>query len=162
MAEAELQGRFSPNKPLEPDVLTELQSIMRLHNLTAEDLFYKWESYCIKMDIDSQAISLAVIRNLKQTILDSLEKTNNQRGQAKVHATPRPAARGGGGGGGGSMLDILEGYGPSTPVTGGKLVHRGGSGLKRKLDTPMATVGSSPVTSGMGDQLKALNVNGAS
>jgi DNA polymerase alpha subunit B len=155
MAEAELHEFFSPSKPLEADVLSELQSIMRLHNLSAQDLFFKWESYCIKMDIDAQTVSLQAIRNLKQTIQDALESSNSRKAHSKVTATPRP---GGPRGGIGDVFGVLDGLLPNTPAsTGGKLGNRGAaSTVNRKADH----VGSSPATSGMRDQLKSMDVNG--
>jgi DNA polymerase alpha subunit B len=150
MADTELQSRFSPNKPLEEDVRAELESIMRVHNLSAEDLFFKWESYCIKLDLDAQAISLSAVRNLKQNIQDALEKTQRQaqvKTERKVTATPKPKTSAKG------MLDSLV---PSTPATGGRLSRIPGSGsaLKRRIDTPGAGISSSPAGS-MADQLKA-------
>lgn len=158
MADTELHEFFSPNKPLEPDVLSELQSIMRLHNLSAQDLFFKWESYCIKMDIDAQVVTLTTVRNLKQTIQDALESGNNNRKVAtRVSATPRGAgaARGVGVG---DVFGVLDGLLPSTPASsGGKLGNRGAASAVRKVEN----VGSSPATSGMRDQLKSMDVNGA-
>lgn len=156
MADTELHDFFSPHKPIEPDVLNELKSIMRLHLLSAQDLFFKWESYCIKMDIDAQAISLSAVRNLKQTIQDTLESANNSRKPARVSATPRAgaAARGGGVG---DVFGVLDGLIPSTPASsGGKLGNRGHASAMRKVEN----VGSSPATSGMKDQLKAMDVSG--
>ena len=43
------------------DVLGELQSIARIHSLSAQELFYKWESYCIKMGADTE-LNLETIR----------------------------------------------------------------------------------------------------
>lgn len=155
MAEAEFQSHFSPNKPLEPDILSELESMQRLHDLSVEDLFYKWESYCIKLDLDAQAISLPTVRNLKQALLDDLEKTQRQaqvKPERRPAATPRPgAARGG------DVFGMLDGLVPSTPATGGRLgrVAGGGSSLKRKMETPKGPA-SSPAN-GLGEQLKSLN-----
>lgn len=163
MAEEELQSRFSPNKPLEADVLGELSSIMRLHDISAEDLYFKWESYCIKMDSDAQNVTLSEIRRLKQVIQDTLEKDTSRATQAKPTATPRPGAAsrraGGGGGGGSDVFGMLDGLVPSTPTTGGKLGRSGGvrSGLKRKADTPKLGLNSSPAAGGMSDQLKSMN-----
>ena len=162
MADAELQSIFSPNKPLEPDLASELQSIMRLHDLSAEDLFFKWESYCIKMDVDAQEISIQAVRNLKRTIQDALENSHRQaqiKTERKVVATPGGArARGGGGGGGGDVFGMLDGLVPSTPATGAKLGRTQGTGSasRRKIETPKGVVGSSPA-GGMGEQLKAMN-----
>ncbi|KAH8599695.1 DNA polymerase alpha/epsilon subunit B-domain-containing protein [Bisporella sp. PMI_857] len=44
--DSELKERFaSVNAEIEPDVLAELQSIMRLHAIDSQELWYKWESY---------------------------------------------------------------------------------------------------------------------
>ncbi|KAG5768469.1 hypothetical protein H9Q72_004000 [Fusarium xylarioides] len=150
----EIERRFSPNKPLEPDVLSELESIMRLHGLSAEDLFFKWESYCIKLDLDAQALSLEVLRNLKQSIQDELENSHRKvqiKTERKVANTPRGTAKGG------DVFGMLDGLVPSTPASGAKL-NRGaanGSAVKRKTETPKGLM-SSPAT-GMSEQLMSLN-----
>ncbi|KAH7152222.1 DNA polymerase alpha subunit B N-terminal-domain-containing protein [Dactylonectria estremocensis] len=157
MADPELQSRFSsPNKPLEPDVLSELESILRLHNLSAEDLYFKWESYCIKLDLDAQEVSLEAVRNLKQSIQDALEKSQHQvqvKAERKVGATPRAGAKAG------NVFGMLDGLMPSTPATGGKLGRAGGgSTLKRKLNTPNPLM-SSPAGKGAvnGSQITSFN-----
>ncbi|KAH7165970.1 DNA polymerase alpha subunit B N-terminal-domain-containing protein [Dactylonectria macrodidyma] len=157
MADAELQSRFSsPNKPLEPDVLSELESILRLHNLSAEDLYFKWESYCIKLDLDAQEVSLEAVRNLKQSIQDALEKSHHQvqvKAERKVGATPRAGAKAG------NAFGMLDNLMPSTPATGGKLGRAGsGSTLKRKLNTPNPLM-SSPAGKGAanGSQITSFN-----
>lgn len=182
MAEAELQRLFSAGKAIEPDVATELQSMMRLHDLSAEDLFYKWESYCIKMDLDAgDALTLTNVRNLKQNIQDALEKSaaassshsgaGGASSAVKVKterklALGTPRAGGGGaarnsGGGGGDMYGMLDGLMPSTPASGTKLNRTGaapgsagGSALRRRMDA--AKITSSPA-GGMSDQLTELN-----
>ncbi|KAJ5177777.1 DNA polymerase alpha subunit B N-terminal [Penicillium coprophilum] len=49
--EAELNEFFAGSFPdgIPKDILAELLSILRVHSITAEELFYKWESYSIKM-----------------------------------------------------------------------------------------------------------------
>ncbi|PHH61897.1 hypothetical protein CDD81_7761 [Ophiocordyceps australis] len=145
MAETELESRFSPNKALEPDVAAELRSMMRLHELSAEDLFYKWESFCIKMDIDAQDVGLEAVRNLKQNIQDALEKDQRQQGRSEgqrkaVAATPRAH-------GGTDMVGMLDGMVPSTPAAGSRKLARPGLGnasaSSRKRDREGA-FGSSP------------------
>ncbi len=157
----ELKSYFSPNGSLQPDVAAELRSIMRLHNLSAEDLYLKWDSYCLKMEIDAQAVTLQAIRNLKQTIQDSLEKDNTRRTHVKASATPRAgaAARSGGGVGGGDVFGMLDGLVPSTPAAGSKLRNNGSSasGLKRQATTPKSGLNSSPAARGMKDQLKSMD-----
>ncbi|KID87579.1 DNA polymerase alpha, subunit B [Metarhizium guizhouense ARSEF 977] len=153
MAESDIQTRFSPNSPLEPDIITEIQSILRLHDLSVDDLFFKWESYCIKMDLDAQAgLSLSRIRNLKQSIQDELEKSHRAtqvRNERKVlSATPKASS-------GGDVFGMLDGLVPSTPATGrlNRSGGVGGSALKKRMDG--LKVGSSPAR--MDDQLKAMN-----
>lgn len=150
MAESEIQSRFSPNTPLEPDILSEIHSILRLHDLSVEDLFFKWESYCIKMDLDAQAgLSLSSLRSLKQNLQDELEKSRRAaqvRNERKVvNATPKANS-------GGDVFGMLDGLVPSTPATGRLNRNAGGSALKRKMDG--LKMGSSP---GMSDQLKSMN-----
>ncbi|OAQ64643.1 DNA polymerase alpha/primase associated subunit [Pochonia chlamydosporia 170] len=150
MAESEIQSRFSPNTPLEPDILSEIHSILRLHDLSVEDFFFKWESYCIKMDLDAQAgLSLSSLRSLKQNLQDELEKSRRAaqvRNERKVvNATPKANS-------GGDVFGMLDGLVPSTPATGRLNRNAGGSALKRKMDG--LKMGSSP---GMSDQLKSMN-----
>ncbi|PNY25316.1 DNA polymerase alpha subunit B [Tolypocladium capitatum] len=153
MADAELQSRFSPNKPLEPDVLAELQSMMRLHDLSAEDLFFKWESYCIELDLDAHEASLRAVRNLKASIQDALEKSSHrhgQQGERKINATPKA--------GGADVFGMLDGLVPSTPAAGGRgrLGGKGSASAKRRMETPRAGAGSSPA-GGMRHQLHAMD-----
>jgi len=91
---AELNERFATgNKPLEPDVVAELRSIMRMHELSAQDLFFKWESYCIKMDMDELKASVQILRNFKQDLQDALERSNRTqvhiKQEKRAGATPR-------------------------------------------------------------------------
>lgn len=155
MADADLQSRFSPNKALEPDVLAELESILRLHDLSAEDLYYKWESYCMKLDRDAQEVSLDAVRNLKQTIQDDLEKSSRQvhiKQERKMAGTPRAGARSS------NVASMLDGLIPSTPTAGGRLGRAAGAGstLKRKTGTPHG-LASSPATAGLAEQLKSMS-----
>jgi DNA polymerase alpha subunit B len=151
MAESDIQTRFSSNKPLEADLLSEIESILRLHDLSVDDLFFKWESYCIKMDLDAQAaLSLTSIRHLKQNIQDELEKTHRAtqvRSERKmVNATPKASSTG-------DVFGMLDGLVPSTPATARLNRSAGGSTLKKKMNG--LKVESSPA--GMREQLKAMN-----
>ena len=82
---------------LAQDVLTELQSMLRLHGITAQELFYKWESYSMKMGSDDTKLSLNTVRAFKRDVQDSLEretrgKNHQVRGSEKktgVTVTPR-------------------------------------------------------------------------
>lgn len=102
MADAETQElneRFATgDKPLDHNVLVELKSIMQLHSLSPQDLFFKWESYCIKMDIDEMKLSVETLGALKQDLLDALERNNRShqvqiKTEKRVGATPRTATK---------------------------------------------------------------------
>ncbi|KAL2017347.1 hypothetical protein VTK56DRAFT_2270 [Thermocarpiscus australiensis] len=112
---AELNQRFgSGTKDLEPDVVAELKSIMRLHQLSVQDMFFKWESYCIKMGMaDEFKPSIDTVRAFKQALQDDLERSNRSqmhiKSEKRVGATPRAAKTSGDVFG---MLDGLTTPGP--------------------------------------------------
>ncbi|KAL6878901.1 DNA polymerase alpha subunit B N-terminal domain-containing protein [Trichoderma novae-zelandiae] len=158
MADDEMQSRFAPNGALEPDVLGELQSMARLHDISAEDLYFKWESYCIKMDVDAQAVTLDGVRGLKQSIQDELEKSQRRvqlKSERKSAPTPRPKAAGRAG----DVFGMLDGLVPSTPgsarlLNGNKTP--GSGGLRRRLEM-QRDIPSSPAA-GLNEQLKSMNL----
>jgi len=97
---AELLERFQTGgKELEPDVVRVLQSTMKMHQLSAEDLYFKWESYCIRMEADEREPSMERLRAFKQDLLDALERSNRSQANSKpdkrVTATPRAAIKNG-------------------------------------------------------------------
>lgn len=77
----ELNELFAPasGTELEPDVLAELQSIMRLHSIPAQELFYKWESYSIKMGSDDMRLNIDTARALKKDVQDGLERDSRSK-----------------------------------------------------------------------------------
>jgi DNA polymerase alpha subunit B len=91
----QLQELFaSANSSLEPDVLAELTSIMRLHQIDPQELWYKWESYSLRMGGDDMKLSLDTARALKQDVQDGLERENRSKAQSlssnrRGAATPR-------------------------------------------------------------------------
>lgn len=95
---AELNELFAATFPdgLPKDILTELQSILRIHSITAEELFYKWESYSIKMG-EEVKLNTDTVRGFKQDVLEALERESRSKigrhaeKRAPVTATPRAA-----------------------------------------------------------------------
>ena len=92
----ELNGYFSAGESkLPPDILGELQSTIRLHSISPQELFYKWESYCIKMGSEETKLDLGTARAFKKDVQEILERES--RGKAHMrsadkkgsHATPR-------------------------------------------------------------------------
>jgi DNA polymerase alpha subunit B len=86
---------------LPADILGELQSIKRLHSISAQELFFKWESYSIKMGSEETKLDLKTARALKKDIQETLERENRGKTHMRstdkrgVHATPRAAASNG-------------------------------------------------------------------
>ena len=70
-----------PSTELPPDILGELQSIMRLHSISPQELFYKWESYSMKMGSDETTLDLNTARAFKKDIQEGLERET----RGKVH-----------------------------------------------------------------------------
>ncbi|KAI1259331.1 DNA polymerase alpha/epsilon subunit B [Xylariaceae sp. FL1019] len=145
----ELNGRFATaDKPLEHNVVVQMQSIMRLHSLSVQDLFFKWESYCIKMDKDDMRPSVETLAALKQDLLDTLERSNRShhvhiKSERRPIATPRAAVKSTG-----DVMGMLDGMVPSSPVTGGKL-NRSAVKKRNPLETPTVsrTKNSHPASS---------------
>lgn len=97
--ETELNGYFHMpgEEKLPPDVLGELQSTLRLHSMSPQELFFKWESYCLKMGSAETQLNLDTARAFKKDIQEVLDREvkskAHMRGSEKrtVHATPRAA-----------------------------------------------------------------------
>ena len=93
----ELNGLFSfpGESKLPPDILGELQSTLRLHSITPQELFYKWESYSIKMGSEETKLDLNTARAFKKDVQEILERETRGKAHARsadkrgVHATPR-------------------------------------------------------------------------
>lgn len=102
-AEAELNEQFASSFPdgIPKDIMAELLSMLRVHSITAEELFYKWESYSMKMG-EGVTLTMETARGFKQDVQEALERES--RSHAGRHtekrsantATPRAAAAAGG------------------------------------------------------------------
>lgn len=100
--QAELNNLFTipPVTELPSDVLGELQSILRLHSISPQELSYKWESYTMRMGSEQTKLDLATARAFKKDLQEMLERES--RGKAHVrsvdkrgaYATPRSATKG--------------------------------------------------------------------
>lgn len=129
---AELTERFgTAGKPLEPDVEAELRSIMRLHDLSVEDMFFKWDAYCIKMDSNDLKATPEVLRAFKQSLQDALERSTrtqaNVKPEKRVGATPRTVTKNNS-----DVFGMLDGL--TTPSAGRS--NKLASARRRQMDTP--------------------------
>lgn len=88
----ELNKLFAPPSTTEllPDILGELQSILRLHGISAQELFYKWESYSIKMGSEETKLDLTTVRAFKKDVQESLERET--RGKVHIRSTDKRSA----------------------------------------------------------------------
>jgi DNA polymerase alpha subunit B len=103
MAEAKenINAVFDPTgKGLPADILGVLESMLRLYSLTPEELFIKWEVYCLKMGSEETNLDLETARMFSKDVQDNVERGPQQQQQqskfapkserkSAVHATPR-------------------------------------------------------------------------
>jgi DNA polymerase alpha subunit B len=128
MAETESQIRelFASSSPNIPqDVLHELLSITRLLSLDPQELFYKWESYVLKMGTENTKLEYKTAKDFKKDLQDALERESRAKGQ---HAAPRKAmaATPRAGANGGDMFDMLGGAMSTTPRNMGSAKRKAG------------------------------------
>ncbi|OQE44607.1 hypothetical protein PENCOP_c002G09013 [Penicillium coprophilum] len=131
--EAELNEFFAGSFPdgIPKDILAELLSILRVHSITAEELFYKWESYSIKMG-EGVTLTMSTVRGFKQDVQEALERET--RDKLSRHAekrstnmgTPRGAAAAGG--------DMFGMFDQLTPTAANARSGNGLGSVKRKAD----------------------------
>ena len=98
----ELNDLFAlpPVIELPPDILGELQSILRLHSISPQELSYKWESYTMKMGAEQTKLDLPTARAFKKDLQEMLERESRSKAHIRsadkrgAYATPRSAAKG--------------------------------------------------------------------
>jgi DNA polymerase alpha subunit B len=139
--DTELNGLFaSHNASLPPELLGELQSILRIHSSTPQELFYKWESYSMKMGADTR-LDLRTTRDFKKDLQDVLERESRTKSHVRSvdkrghGATPRTISKTTNG----DVFGMMEGIVPGTPrspmngVNGNSQKRKGGT-----FETPLA------------------------
>ncbi|CAZ83810.1 unnamed protein product [Tuber melanosporum] len=141
---------------LTPEVLGELESMLRIYGIGAEELFYKWESYCIKMGSEDTKLNLDTVLVFKKDVQELFGKEIKSKKRMHVANTSRPVARTPRVKATGDHVGFLDVLVPTTP--------RGEKGsVKRKFEkapfetpsskagrfldvnSPGAAIGSSPV-----------------
>ncbi|KAI9051479.1 hypothetical protein LZ554_004525 [Drepanopeziza brunnea f. sp. 'monogermtubi'] len=142
----EIQERFASagGANLEADVLAELQSIMRLHSIDVEELWYKWESYSMKMGSDDMKLNIDTARALKKDVQDGLERDSRSKqhlhSNKRAGATPRAVTSNG------DVFGMLDGLVPNTPKAASASTTSAAS--RRKFETPsMSRVRAEPASS---------------
>ncbi|KAF3042881.1 DNA-directed DNA polymerase alpha subunit pol12 [Didymella heteroderae] len=143
-ATTELTERFerycdTKDREMPADVLAELQSMLRLYSISAEELDFKWQAYSIKMGAEGDRMELKTVRDFKKTIQDTLERESRGKAQQRTEIKKeRPTPRGKGG----DVYDMIEGLVPNTPRANGSAVKR-----KNHFDTPNGRANKAHLTS---------------
>ena len=89
---AEINELFAaPNAKLENDVLGELKSTLRIHSLSPQEMFFKWEAYSLKMGPDTQ-MNYKTAREFKKDLQDALERES--RGKAHMQSANKRSNNG--------------------------------------------------------------------
>ena len=99
-AKETLNARFDPTgNGLTADILDILESVLRIHSLTADELFIKWEVYCLKMGSEETKLDIETARMFSKDVQDLVERGERTQSGPKsaiktdrkgnVHATPR-------------------------------------------------------------------------
>ncbi|KAI9678635.1 MAG: DNA-directed DNA polymerase alpha subunit pol12 [Caeruleum heppii] len=148
---SELNALFAgpPETELPADIMGELQSMLRLHGIPPQELFYKWESYSMKMGSDDTKLDLPTVRAFKKDIQENLERelrgkphARNVEMRGATGATPRKHNSNA------DVFGVLDGLVPSTPKPGSTSRVNGSSNKRRAgPETPMSGADQSSSTS---------------
>jgi DNA polymerase alpha subunit B len=87
------------NHEVPTEILGELQAMLRLYDISAEELDFKWQAYTMKMGAEETKLDLKTARDFRKNIQDTLEresrgKAQQRSEQKRIAPTPR-AGRGG-------------------------------------------------------------------
>ncbi|OCT45177.1 DNA polymerase alpha subunit B [Cladophialophora carrionii] len=141
-----LNARFDPaGNGLAPDILDVLQSVLRVHSLSADELFIKWEVYCLKMGSEETKLDLETARMFAKDVQDSVERGERaqqsgpksavkQERKSNVHATPRTNGKA-------DVFGMLDELTPNAHPR-----RNGSTKRKSEFDTPMPRKVSRPDT----------------
>jgi hypothetical protein len=89
---AEINELFAaPNTKLQGDVLGELKSTLRIHSISPQEMFFKWEAYSLKMGPDTQ-MNYKTAREFKKDLQDALERES--RGKAHMQSANKRTTNG--------------------------------------------------------------------
>ncbi|KAK5122090.1 hypothetical protein LTR85_004336 [Meristemomyces frigidus] len=125
-----LNSAFGTELPT--DVATELQHIMRLLDFNAQDVFFKWESYVLKMGVENTKLDFPTVRDFKKDLQDTLERESRAKGHV-VHNTAKKTAPTPRGGNGGDVFGMLDGMTAATP---GPRMSNAAKRKANNFDTP--------------------------
>ncbi|KAI5297234.1 DNA-directed DNA polymerase alpha subunit pol12 [Ascosphaera atra] len=127
-----------------PDILAELESIQRLHSISAQELFYKWESFCMKMGAEETKLTLDNVRALKRDIQEALDRESKARHHLRAEkGHGHSSAARNRIGAGVDVFGMLDDIVPTTPSSAKLQQQQSLSKRKSPFQTPSRT-GKSP------------------
>lgn len=101
---SELSERFdrycnTSDNGIPSEILGELQSMLRLYDVSAEELDFKWQAYAMKMGAEETKLDLKTARDFKKNLQDTLEREMRAKAHVKSESkrnapTPRAGAKG--------------------------------------------------------------------
>jgi DNA polymerase alpha subunit B len=74
---------------LTPDIVAEFLSMLRIYAIDDQELFFKWESYCIKMGSEDTKLNFDTVCAFKKDVQEQLEKTSKARSRQYINNVPR-------------------------------------------------------------------------
>lgn len=79
---------------LTPDIVAEFLSMLRSYGFDDQELFWKWESYCMRMGSDDTKLDLETVRLFKKDVQEQLEKdirakARHNNSTSRQQKTPR-------------------------------------------------------------------------
>ncbi|PWW79524.1 DNA polymerase alpha, subunit B [Tuber magnatum] len=141
---------------LAPEVLGELERMLRIYGYDAEELFCKWESYCMKMGPENTKLNLDTALAFKKDVRELYEKEMKSKTRLRGANTSRPVVRTPRVKNTGDHVGFLDGLILTTPKDAKGSVKRkfekapfetpsSKAGRFMDVNSPGAAVGSSPV-----------------
>ncbi|KAL4943613.1 hypothetical protein BDV06DRAFT_189508 [Aspergillus oleicola] len=162
--DGDLNELFAPSAPtgLPADILAELKSIMNVHGITPQELFYRWESYCLRMGSEETKLDLDTVRLFKRDVQENLERQARGRQQVEkrsgVSGTPRAREMGGVGAGSSDVFGMLDGLTPGRTPGGGSAKRKSdfaSPSMSKKVDSPLSSK-TRVATNGGGEGLQSV------
>ncbi|KAF2745001.1 DNA polymeras-like protein alpha/primase associated subunit [Sporormia fimetaria CBS 119925] len=142
-------------------ILGELKSMLRLYEVSPEELDFKWQAYSMKMGAEETQLDLKTARIFKSNLQDTLERESRAKAQARGNTkrtgpVPRAAKAAD------DVFGMLDGVMPDTPRHGA-VSSVNGSTVKRKshFDTPSGKASKSHEMSSPGGALTPKAENGS-
>lgn len=134
---------MGPENQLDEDVVLELNSILKIHDISAQEMYFKWQSYCSKLEQPNLKLNMQNACAFKQDLQDALERsvrshTSLVKIEKRTAGTSRATALGN------DVFGMLDGMVPNTP--GGAKFNRG-TGARNFQNSSISRLKQEPTSS---------------